>query len=115
VIATSVNSGWPNRLSRGKADDGVGNIRLLERGNRSAESFTFTDARASLRWCSLVAPTIGAVMTGSDSSQANATCAREMPRTAATAATRSMTFRSASAACAKRRVIDSSVWVRILV
>src|SRR5258705_382262 len=32
----------------------------------SAESFTFTDAGASSRWCSLVAPTIGAVMTGFD-------------------------------------------------
>jgi hypothetical protein len=33
----------------------------------AAESFTFTDARASSRCCSLVAPTIGAVMTGLES------------------------------------------------
>jgi hypothetical protein len=33
VIATSVNSGLPNRLSLDEADDGVGNVRLLERGN----------------------------------------------------------------------------------
>ena len=46
----------------------------------SADSFTFTDARASSRWCSLVAPTIGAVITGLDSSQASATCARNAPR-----------------------------------
>src|SRR5712671_1798911 len=36
----------------------------------SAESFTFMDARASLRWCSLVAPTIGEVMTGLASNHA---------------------------------------------
>jgi hypothetical protein len=66
-------------------------------------------------WCSLVASTIGAVITGFANSQASATCAREMPRAAATAATRSTTFLSASSVFAKSRLIASSVSVRVLV
>src|SRR3984893_97213 len=46
----------------------------------SADSFTFTDARASSRGCSLGGPTSGALIPGLDSSQASATCARNAPR-----------------------------------
>jgi hypothetical protein len=55
-----------------ETDDRMRHVRLLQRGNLVAESFTFTDARASSRWCSLVAPTIGAVMTGLASNHATA-------------------------------------------
>src|SRR5437868_3126987 len=48
-------------------------------------------------------------------SQASATRARGMPRALATSATRSTTFLSASWVLAKRRVMASSVSVRMLV
>src|SRR5439155_10130325 len=62
---------------------------------------------SSSRWWSLVAPTIGAVMTGFARSQASATWARGMPRALATSATRSTTFLSASCVLANSRVIAS--------
>jgi hypothetical protein len=63
-----------------EADHRVRDVRLLQGCDLLAESFTFIAAIASSRWCSLVAPTIGAVITGFDKSQASAICARETPR-----------------------------------
>jgi hypothetical protein len=57
----------------GSLDDRMRYVRLFQKVISSAQSFTFTDARASSRWCILVAPTIGAVITGLASNHASAT------------------------------------------
>ena len=66
----------------------------------SGSSVNASAATASSSWLSLVAPMMGAVITGFCSTQASATCARGTPRAAATAVSASTTLRSASAVLA---------------
>src|SRR5689334_17307022 len=83
-------------LSHEKPRTGWGTYGSSSAAISSEESVSDSAATASSRWCGLVAPTIGAVITGLESIHASATCAIGTPRSSVIRLTCSTTRRSAS-------------------